>query len=111
MATPSFPCAFWGKATGAELGATIEARPVAPEVTLRAPVRGNPVKVYGEGGVFGGPTGFEQKLVAQGGITKGQHVYFTVDGVAALVRKPGGEWAMSIEWVPGESVEIELRTL
>ena len=112
MATvPSFPCAYWGKCAGSPVGALIEARPVAPETGLRAPVPGNPVRVYGDDGTFGGGGGFEQKLVAQGQIANGQHLYFTVNGAAALVRQPGGAWMLSIAWQTGESVEVELRVL
>jgi len=61
--------------------------------------------------MYGGPGGFDPKLVVQGTIADGTPLEFYVDGVRAQCAQPGGAWSDTFPFAAGGITELNLRVL
>ena len=102
---PPLPHAFYGavevNGEPAPAGAQVEARGAG----VLTGVSGNPIIVT-QAGRYGGPGGFELKLLAQGQVAEGAPIEFYVDGVRAQCAVPEGE---SYPFKSGSITELNLR--
>jgi len=105
---PPLPHAFYGTVEinrqPAPVGAQVEGR--GAEVQTGVP--GNPLTVAAAGR-YGGPGGFEPKLVVQGHVADGTPIEFYVNGVRAQCAVPGGPWQDSYPFKTGSITELNLR--
>ena len=108
--TPSLPHAFYGaveiNGQPASVGAQVEARGAG----VLTGVDGNPITVT-VAGRYGGPGGFDPKLVVQGQIANGTPIYFYVNGAPAECAVPAGPWHASYPFNSGAVTELNLRVL
>jgi len=106
---PTLPHAFYGvvKVDGepAPIGTEVEARGTG----VLTGIDGNPLEVT-EVGKYGGPSGFDPKLVVQGTIEAGTPIEFYVDGVRVRCAESGGPWRDSYLFGSGEVTELFLST-
>jgi len=108
---PVLPHSFYGSVTidgtAAPIGAVVEAR---GEGVLTTGVAGNPITVT-EAGEYGGPGGFDPKLVVQGDITDGTSLTFYVNNVTAQCYdvQAGGEWLDSYPFKSGDITVLNLK--
>jgi len=64
-----------------------------------------------QAGRYGGPGGFDPKLVVQGQVADGTPVEFYVDGVRAQCAVPGGPWQESFPFKSGTITELNLEVV
>jgi len=106
---PTIPHAFYGvvevNGEPAPVGTQVEARGTG----VLTGVDGNPITVT-EVGEYGGPGGFDPKLVVQGTIEEGAPIEFYVNGVRAQCAEPGEAWQDSYPFGAGEVTELLLST-
>ena len=104
---PPIPHSFYGaveiNGAPAPVGTEVEAR--GTEVLTG--VSGNPLTVT-QAGQYGGPGGFDPKLVVQGQVAAGTPIEFYVDGVRAECAVPGGPWEESYPFSSGAVTELNL---
>jgi len=104
------PHAFYGSVTidgtPAPTGTVVEAR---GEGVLTG-IEGNPITVT-EAGKYGGPDGFDPKLVAQGDITDGTSLTFYLNNVTAQCYdvQAGGEWLDGYPFKSGGVTVLNLK--
>ena len=107
---PSLPHSFYGaveiNGLPAPVGAQVEARGAGVLIGID----GNPLTVT-VAGRYGGPGGFDPKLVVQGQISTGTSIYFYVNGAPAECAVPGGSWQASYPFNSGAVTELNLRIL
>ena len=109
-AQPLLPHAFYGSVTidgtPAANGTVVEAR---GEGVLTG-IEGNPITVT-EAGKYGGPGGFDPKLVVQGDIIDGTSLTFYVNNVTAQCydAQAGGEWLDSYPFKSGDITILNLK--
>ncbi|MCG2769498.1 MAG: hypothetical protein L6435_14125 [Anaerolineae bacterium] len=105
---PSIPHAFYGvvqvNGEPAPVGTQVEARGTG----VRTGIEGNPITVT-EAGRYGGPGGFDPRLVVQGTIEDGTPTEFYVNGIRAQCAEPGGQWLDSYPFKSGGITELNLR--
>ncbi|MEM3434176.1 MAG: hypothetical protein QXP27_08370 [Candidatus Methanomethyliaceae archaeon] len=105
---PPLPHAFYGRVEingqPAPAGTTVEAR--GQGVLVGIP--GNPISVS-QPGRYGGPGGFDPKLVVQGQIAEGTAIAFYVNGIRAQCAVPGGSWQDNFPFHVGGITELNLR--
>jgi len=105
---PPLPHAFFGhvdvNGEPAPVGAQVEARGTG----VRTGVEGNPLSVV-EAGRYGGPGGFDPKLIVQGNVEDGTALEFYVDGARAKCAEPGGPWLDIYPFAAGAIQELNLR--
>ena len=107
---PPLPHAFYGavevNGEPAPAGAQVEARGAG----VLTGVSGNPITVT-QAGQYGGPGGFDPKLVVQGQVADGTPMEFYVDGVRAQCAVPGGPWQESYPFKSGTITELNLKVV
>jgi len=109
-AQPVLPHAFYGSViidgTAAPIRAVVEARGTG----VSTGIEGNPITVT-ETGKYGGPGGFDPKLVVQGDITDGTNLTFYVNNVTAQCYdvQAGGEWLDSYPFKSGDVTVLNLK--
>ncbi|MGA9349123.1 MAG: hypothetical protein WBW48_10000 [Anaerolineae bacterium] len=107
---PPIPHSFYGaveiNGEPAPVGTQVEARGTG----VQTGVSGNPITVT-QAGQYGGPGGFDPKLVVQGEIADGTPIYFYVNGAPAQCAVPGGPWQESYPFRSGAVTELNLRVL
>ncbi len=109
-AQPPMPHAFYGSVTingtPAANGTVVEARGEG----VSTGIEGNPITVT-EAGKYGGPGGFDPKLVVQGDITDGTSLTFYVNNVTAQCYdvQAGGEWLDSYPFKSGNVTILNLK--
>jgi len=109
-AQPLLPHAFYGSVTingtPAANGTVVEARGTG----VLTGIEGNPITVT-EAGKYGGPGGFDPKLVVQGDITDGTSLTFYVNNVTAECYdvRAGGEWSASYPFDSGNVTILNLK--
>ncbi len=109
-AQPLLPHAFYGSVTingtPAANGTVVEAR---GEGVLTG-IAGNPITVT-EAGKYGGPSGFDPKLVVQGNITDGTSLTFYVNNITAQCYdvQAGGEWLDSYPFKSSDITVLNLK--
>jgi len=107
---PGIPHSFYGgveiNGSPAPVGTQVEARGMGVLIG----VQGNPITVT-QAGKYGGPGGFDPKLVVQGTISDGTSIQFYVNGVRAQCAQPGGPWQDSFLFSSGAVTELNLRVL
>jgi len=107
---PPLPHSFYGtvELNGAPApgGTLVEARGAGVLVG----VPGNPITVT-EAGRYGGPGGFDPKLVVQGEVAEGTAIEFYLNGVRAQCAVPGGPWQDTYPFSSGAVTELNLRVL
>ena len=105
---PRIPHAFHGvvevNGEPAPTGTQVEARGGG----VRTDIEGNPITVT-EVGRYGGPGGFDPKLVVQGSVEDYTPIEFYVNGVRAQCAEPGGPWGDSYPFKSGGITELNLR--
>jgi len=105
---PRIPHAFYGvvevNGEPAPAGTQVEARGAG----VRIGIEGNPITVT-EVGRYGGPGGFDPRLVVQGSVEDDAPLEFYVDGVRAQCAEPGGQWLDSYLFKSGGITELNLR--
>ncbi len=107
---PLMPHLFYGQAyiggTPAPAGTPVEAW--CPGIVNGT--AGNPL-ITGEGGTFGGPGSFDEKLIVSGTMPAGTPIIFYVGGTRALCREIGSTSAFSesIPFEPSQYTGIELQ--
>ena len=108
--TPTLPHAFYGDVTinsaPAADGTVVEARGEG----VSTGIQHNPITVT-EDGKYGGPDGFDPKLVVQGNIADGTSLTFYVNNVTAQCYdvQAGGQWSDSYPFKSGGVTELNLR--
>jgi len=104
---PPIPHSFYGtveiNGAPAPVGTQVEARGAG----VQTGVSGNPITVT-QAGQYGGPGGFDPKLVVQGQVANGTPIEFYVDGVRAQCAVPGGTWQESYPFSSGAVTELDL---
>jgi len=109
-AQPPMPHAFYGSVTidgtPAANGTVVEARGTG----VLTGIEGNPITAT-EAGKYGGPGGFDPKLVVQGDITDGTKLTFYVNNVTAQCYdvQAGGEWLDSYPFKSGDITILNLK--
>ncbi|MCG2769496.1 MAG: hypothetical protein L6435_14115 [Anaerolineae bacterium] len=107
---PALPHAFYGtvevNGVPAPIGTQVEARGTG----VLTGIEGNPITTT-EVGKYGGPGGFDPRLVVQGTVAQGTPIKFYVDGVRAECALPGGPWASTYPFNAGAKTELNLRVL
>ena len=107
---PGIPHSFYGdveiNGSPAPVGTQVEARGTG----VLTGVQGNPITVT-QAGKYGGPGGFDSKLVVQGTISDGTPIQFYVNGVQAQCAQPGGPWQDSFPFSSGAVTNLNLRVL
>jgi hypothetical protein len=105
---PPIPHSFYGAVEinggPAPVGTQVEARGAG----VQTGVPGNPITVT-QAGQYGGPGGFDPKLVVQGQVVDGTPIEFYVAGVRAQCAVPGGPWQESCPFHSGAVTELNLR--
>ena len=104
---PPIPHSFYGaveiNGEPAPVGTQVEARGAG----VLTGVSGNPITVT-QAGQYGGPGGFDPKLVVQGEIAEGTPIYFYVNGAPAQCAVTGGPWQESYPFSSGAVTELNL---
>ncbi|MGA9349127.1 MAG: hypothetical protein WBW48_10020 [Anaerolineae bacterium] len=107
---PPLPHAFYGavevNGEPAPVGTQVEARGAG----VLTGVSGNPITVT-QAGQYGGPGGFDPKLVVQGQVADSTPMEFYVDGVRAQCAVPGGPWQESYPFKSGMITELNLKVV
>ena len=105
---PRIPHAFYGvvevNGEPAPAGTQVEARGAG----VRTGIEGNPITVT-EVGRYGGPGGFDPRLVVQGSVEDDTLIEFYVNGVRAQCAEPGGQWLDSYPFKSGGITKLNLR--
>jgi len=109
-AQPVLPHAFYGSVTIDGTAAPIRAVVEARGTGVSTGIEGNPITVT-ETGKYGGPGGFDPKLVVQGDITDGTNLTFYVNNVTAQCYdvQAGGEWLDSYPFKSGDVTVLNLK--
>jgi len=109
-AQPPMPHAFYGSVTIDGTAAPIRTVVEARGTGVSTGIEGNPVTVT-ETGRYGGPGGFDPKLVVQGDITDGTNLTFYVNNVTAQCYdvQAGGEWLDSYPFKSGDVTVLNLK--
>ena len=109
-AQPVLPHAFYGSVTIDGTAAPIRAVVEARGTGVSTGIEGNPIPVT-EAGKYGGPAGFDPKLVVQGDITDGTNLTFYVNNVTAQCYdvQAGGEWLDSYPFKSGDVTVLNLK--
>jgi hypothetical protein len=104
---PPVPHAFYGtvelNGKAAPVGCVIEAR---GEGVLTG-IQGNPL-VLTNAGRYGAKTNTEPKLVVQGDLQDGVPLRFYINGVRAMVARPGESWQDTYPFESGLITELNL---
>ena len=109
-AQPVLPHAFYGSVTIDGTAAPIRAVVEARGTGVSTGIEGNPITVT-ETGKYGGPGGFDPKLVVQGDITDGTNLTFYVNNVTTQCYdvQAGGEWLDSYPFKSGDVTVLNLK--
>jgi len=107
---PPLPHSFYGavevNGVPAPVGTQVEARGAG----VLTGVPGNPLTVTAPG-LYGGPGGFDPKLVVQGEVAEGTPIEFYLNGVRAQCAVPGGPWQDTYPFSSGVVTQLNLRVL
>ncbi|MEM3434177.1 MAG: Ig-like domain-containing protein [Candidatus Methanomethyliaceae archaeon] len=107
---PQLPHAFYGTVEINGLPAPVGTEIKATGAGVLVPAPGNPIQVT-VAGRYGGPGGFDPKLIVQGNVTNGTPLSFWVNGVRAQCAVPGGPWQDTFPFQAGAVTELNLRVV
>ena len=107
---PPIPHSFYGAVEINGEPAPADTQVEARGAGVLTGVSGNPITVT-QAGRYGGPGGFDPKLVVQGPVADGTPVEFYVDGVRAQCAVPGGPWQESYPFHSGAVTELNLTLM
>jgi len=107
---PGLPHSFYGSVEVNGLPAPVGSQVEARGTGVLTGIEYNPLTVTQEGR-YGGPGGFDPKLVVQGTVSEGTPLQFYVNGVRAQCARPGGSWQDSFPFSSGAITELNLRVV